>query len=155
MGSEDVTSIHITRALSSSLIVELIETYENLEEITCAPSVYNRTSRTYIEALEELDITVKKKYEWGAKSRTNGIEFYVKKLSDEGLTAKQISQKLEISLNRVYYLLRKSKTEFNNRKHKHDHSEVMQLKKDGMTAKEISEKLDIPLRSVYYILSNK
>jgi hypothetical protein len=152
---EDVTTIHITQALSSSMIVELIDKYPNLEEITCSPSVYKRTSTTYIDALGQLDIEVNQKYEWGAKSKSNGIEFYVQKLSNEGLTARQISQKLDISLNRVYYLLRKSNTDFDNRKRKYDHEEIKQLKKEGLSAKEISEKLDIPLRTVYYILNKR
>lgn len=152
---ENVTTIHITQALSSSMIVELIDKYPNLEEITCSPSVYKRTSKTYIDALSQLDIEVNQKYEWGAKSKSNDIEFYIQKLSNEGLTARQISQKLDISLNRVYYLLRKSKTDFDNRKRKYNHAEIKQLKKDGLSAKEISEKLDIPLRSVYYILNKK
>lgn len=152
---EKVTTIHITKALSSSMIVELIDKYPNLEEITCSPSVYKRTSKTYIDALSQLDIEVNQKYEWGAKSKSNDIEFYIQKLSNEGLTARQISQKLDISLNRVYYLLRKSKTDFDNRKRKYNHAEIKQLKKDGLSAKEISEKLDIPLRSVYYILNKK
>ena len=152
---EKVTTIHITKALSSSMIVELIDKYPNLEEITCSPSVYKRTSKTYIDALNQLDIEVNQKYEWGAKSKSNDIEFYIQKLSNEGLTARQISQKLDISLNRVYYLLRKSKTDFDNRKRKYNHAEIKQLKKDGLSAKEISEKLDIPLRSVNYILNKK
>lgn len=152
---ENVTTIHITQALSSSMIVELIDKYPNLEEITCSPSVYKRTSKTYIDALSQLDIEVNQKYEWGAKSKSNDIEFYIQKLSNEGLTARQISQKLDISLNRVYYLLRKSKTKFDNRKRKYDYAEIKQLKNEGLSAKEISEKLDIPLRSVYYILNKK
>ena len=126
-----------------------------MEEITCSPSVFNRTSNTYIDALKQLDINVKRKYDWGAKSRSNGIEFYVLKLSNEGLTPKQISQKLEISLNRVYYLLRKADAQFDNRKRKYDYEEIKQLKRDGSKPKEIAEKLDIPLRSVYYILNKK
>ena len=127
----------------------------NLEEITCSPSVYKRTSKTYIDALNQLDINVKTEYQWGAKSRSNDIEFYIKKLSDEGLNPKQISQKLDISLNRVYYLLRKANASFNNRKRKYDHDEIKQLKKDGLSAREISDKLNIPPRSVYYILNKK
>ena len=150
-----VTSIHITKALSSSMIVDLIDEYPDLEEITCAPSVYDRTSQTYIDALKEVGINVKKKYEWGAKSKSNGIEFYVVKLSNEGMTARQISQKLDISLNRVYYLLKKGKANFDNRKRKHDHSEIKRLKSEGWSAKEIAEKLDMPIRSVYYILNKK
>ena len=152
---EDTTTIHITKTLTSSMIVELIDEYPNLEEITCSPSVFNRTSNTYIDALKQLDINVKRKYDWGAKSSSNGIEFYVLKLSNEGLTPKQISQKLEISLNRVYYLLRKADAQFDNRKRKYDYEEIKQLKRDGSKPKEIAEKLDIPLRSVYYILNKK
>ena len=149
-----ITSIHITKALSSSMIVDLIDEYPDLEEITCAPSVYDRTSQTYIDALKEVGINVKIKFEWGAKSKSNDIEFYIAKLyKEEGLNVKQISLKLGIPSNRVYYLLRKSKTKIKRRKHKHDYSEVKQLKKDGYSAKEISEELDMPIRTVYYILN--
>lgn len=152
---EEITTIHITKALSSSMIVELIEQYPNLEEITCSPSVYNRTSKTYIDALSQLDIDVVKKYNWGAKSKSNGLEFYVLKLSNQGLKPKEISNKLDISLNRVYYLLRKSNADFDNRKRKYDYDEIKKLKKDGLKPKEISDKLNIPIRTVYYILNKK
>ena len=151
----ETRTIHITKALSSSMIVELIDEYPNLEEITCSPSVYNRTSRKYIEALATLDIKINKKYKWGAKSRSNNLELYILKLSDEGLSAREISNRLEIPLNRVYYLLRKGKASFNNRQRKHDHDDVKRLKSEGLKPKEISEKLDIPLRTVYYILNKK
>ncbi|MBE6496112.1 MAG: hypothetical protein E7Z78_06655 [Methanobrevibacter thaueri] len=150
-----VRTIHITKPLSSVMIMDLMDKYSNLEEITCSPSVYNRISKTYIDALSQLDIEVKKKYEWGAKSRSNELEGYVLKLSNEGLSAKEISLKLDISLNRVYYLLRKAKADFDNRQRKHDHDEVKRLREDGLKPKEISEKLDIPIRTVYYILNKK
>lgn len=152
---ENVTTIHITKVPSSSMIVELIEKYPNLAEITCSPSVYERTSKTYIDALSQLDIEVIKKYNWGAKSQTNGAEFEVLELSNEGLSAREISQKLDLPLNRVYYLLKKSNADFDNRKRKHNHEEVKRLKDEGLTAREISEKLDMPVRSVYYILNKK
>lgn len=152
---EDITTIHITKALTSAMIVDLIEKFPNLDEITCSPSVYNRTSSTYIDALNQLEIKVKKKYNWGAKSQTNGAEFDVLKLSEEGLKPKEIAHKLDISLNRVYYLLKKSEAEFDNRQRKHDHDEVKHLKDGGLSAKEIAQKLDIPLRTVYYILNKK
>lgn len=152
---EDITTIHITKALSSALIVELIDEYPNLSEITCSPSVYDRTSKTYIDALSQLDIEVVKKYNWGAKSQTDGAEFEVLELSNQGLKPKEISERLGITLNRVYYLLKKSNADFDNRKRKYDHSEIKNLKNEGLSAKEISEKLDIPLRTVYYILNKK
>ena len=152
---ENVTTIHITKALSSSMIVELIEMYPNLEEITCSPSVYERTSKTYIEALSQLDIEVIKKYNWGAKSRTGGAEFEVLELSNKGLSAREIADRLDLPLNRIYYLLKKGGADFDNRKRKHNHDEVKRLKDEGLTAGEISEKLDMPVRSVYYILNKK
>jgi len=85
---DKVRTIHITKPLSSVMIMDLMDKYSNLEEITCSPSVYNRISKTYIDALSQLDIEVKKKYEWGAKSRSNELEGYVLKLSNEGLSAK-------------------------------------------------------------------
>jgi hypothetical protein len=152
---EDLTTIHITKALSSSMIVELIEKYPNLNEITCSPSVYNRTSQTYIDALSQLDIEVVKEYNWGAKSKTNGAEFEVLELSNQGLKPKEIAEKLDITLNRVYYLLRKANANFDYRKRKNNHEDVKNLKEEGLSAKEISDKLNIPLRSVYYILNKK
>ncbi len=153
--NENLTTIHITKALSSSMIVDLIEKYPSLEKITCSPSVYQRTSKTYIDALSQLDIEVVKKYNWGAKSQSNGAEFEVLKLSNEGLSAREISEKLDLSLNRVYYLLKKSQAKFDNRKRKHNHDEIISLKNEGLSAREISEKLNVPVRTVYYILNKK
>ena len=150
-----VTTIHITKPLTPLVIMDLIDEHENLEEITCSPSVYDRTSSTYIGALAEMGIEVVKKYNWGAKSKTNGAEFEVLELSDSGLSAREISEMLDISLNRVYYLLKKSKANYDNRQRKYDHDEVRQLRSEGLKPKEISEKLDIPIRTVYYILNNK
>ena len=154
---ESVTTIHVTEVLSSAIIVELIDKYPNLCEITCSPSVYERTSKNYIDALEQLDIEVKKKYEWGAKSQSNGMEHEVLQFAKEGLTAKEISEKLDMKLNRVYYLLRKNNDDvkFDDYKRKYDYKEVKSLKDDGLTAREISERLDMPLRTVYYILNKK
>ncbi len=152
---EDVTTIHITKTLSSAVIVNLMENYPNLEVITCSPSVYKRTSNKYIDALSQLDIEVKRKYNWGAKSQTNGMEFEVLELSNKGLKPKEISKKLDLKLSRVYYLLKKSKAQFDNRKRKYDHNEIKKLRNEGLSPKEISQKLNIPLRSVYYILNKK
>ncbi|WP_405269456.1 hypothetical protein [Methanobrevibacter sp.] len=152
---ENVKTFHITKPLTTPRIVELIDEYPNLKVITCSPSVYKRTSGKYINALKGVNIEVKKQYNWGAKSKSHGEEFKVLKLSNKGLKPKEIADKLDISLNRVYYLLNKSKASFDNRKRKHNHGTVKRLKKEGLSAKEISLELDIPLRSVYYILNKK
>ena len=149
------TTVHVTKILSSSYIVELIEKYPNLKQITCSPSIYDRTSKKYIDALSKLDIDVVKKYQWGSKSKTNGAEFKVLKLFNKGFKPKEIAQKLDITLNRVYYLLNKTNTKFDNRQRKYNHNSVKNLYKEGLSVKEISEKLNIPIRSVYYILNSK
>ncbi|WP_406534564.1 helix-turn-helix domain-containing protein [Methanobrevibacter sp.] len=152
---DNVTTVHVTKALTSAAIVELLETYSNLSEITCAPSVYDRTSKRYIDALDQLGIEVKKKYNWGAKPQTHRSEFKVAKLSDKGLKPKEIAERLGISLNRVYYLLRLADAKFDNRHRKHNHRKIRQLKSEGLSAKEIADELDMPIRSVYYILNKK
>ena len=154
---ESITTIHTTEVLTTTVIMDLIDKYPNLKEITCSPSIYERTSDKYIYALNQLDIAVNKKYSWGAKSKSNGDEFIVLDMVKKGYTAREISEKLNISINRVYYLLKKNKTDvkFDNYNRKHDHQEVLNLKNEGLSAREISQKLDISLRSVYYILNKK
>ena len=132
---EDVTSIHITEVLSSLKIIDLLEEYPNLERITCSPSVYNRTSNKYIEALKQLDKLLQ--------------------LASEGYKAVEIAEILDITINRVYYLLRRNKTKLDTNTKKYDYYEVKSLKESGLKPKEISEKLNIPIRTVYYILNNR
>ena len=151
----DVTTVHVTKPLTSLIIMDLLEKYSNLTEITCAPSVYKRTSKKYVDALKEIGIEVKEKYNHGAKSQTNGEELEVLELFNQGLKPKEIAEKLGISLNRVYYLLKICDVKPDNRKRKHDHEEVMRLKREGLSAKEIADKLNMSLRTVYYILNKK
>ena len=152
---ENVTTIHVTKPLTTLTIVALLEEYPNLCEITCSPSVYKRTSSDYIDALKKVGIKVTEKYKWGAKSQTNGAEFEVLELSNSGLKPREIAQKLDITINRVYYLLKKANANFDNRPRKHNHDEVKLLKDEGLKPREIAEKLDIPIRTVYYILNKK
>ena len=157
---ENITTIHITEVLSSSKIIELIEEYPNLDTITCSPSVFNRISKSYIEALNNLDIDVKTEYKWGAKPIYSHQEGNVLKMAKEGYGASEIAQELDIPLSRVYHLVRKSDDEFkfNNYKRKYDDNEknlIKSLKDQGESAKSISSQLNIPLRTVYYILNKK
>ncbi len=151
------TTVHMTKGLSSSTIFDLIEEYPDLEKITCCPSIYNRTSKDYLDALSQLDISVSKQYHWGAKAKYSSQEKEILNLAKEGKKAKEIAGLLDIPLNRVYYLLRKNKegVKFNSYSKKHNHSEVKSLKESGLKPKEIASRLDIPLRSVYYILNKK
>lgn len=158
--NENVTSLHITEVLSSSKIIELIDEYPNLNTITCSPSVFNRTSKSYIEALGNLDIEVKTEYRWGAKPIYSNQREDVLKLAKDGFKASEIAEKLEIPLSRVYHLVRTSDDDFkfNNYKRKYDNNEkdlVKSLKNQGESAKSIADKLNMPLRTVYYILNKK
>ena len=152
---ENVTTIHITKVLSSLGIMNLLEEYPNLERITCSPSVYERTSSNYIQALNQLDIEVVKQYRWGASRQSCYYEKDLLRLASEGYNAKDIAEILDISVNRVYYLLRRNKTKLDTNTKKHDYDKIKSLKESGFKPKEISEKLDIPLRTVYYILNKK
>ena len=87
---EETTKIHITQVLTLSKVMELIDEYPNLEEITCSPSVYNRISKKYIEALESLDITVKKEYQWGSKSKYSSKDEEILRYVKEKKSAKEI-----------------------------------------------------------------
>ncbi len=152
---EDVTSVHVTKALTSSMVMDLLEEYPNLEKITCAPSVYNRTSDDYIYALKQLDIDIVKEYHWGNSKQSCDYEEELLQLAREGYKAAEIADIFDIPLNRVYYLLRRNKVKLNTSTKKHDYAEIKSLRQDGLKPKEISDKLNIPLRSVYYILNNK
>ena len=157
---EEITTVHITENLSSAKIIELIEEYPNLNTITCCPSIFKRISKSYIEALDNLDIVVEKKYNWGNKSIYSYQEDSVLELAKDGFKASEIAEKLNIPLSRVYALVRKSndKFKFNSYQRKHDDNQrelVRSLKNQGKSAKSISSQLDIPLRSVYYILNKK
>lgn len=151
----EVTTIHITQALSSFMIMNLLEEYPNLEKITCSPSVYNRTSDNYIQALNQLDIKVIKEYHWGATKKPCDYEEELLQLASEGYKASEIADILDITVNRVYYLLRRNKRKLETNTKKYDYDEIKSLKESGLKPKAISEKLSIPLRSVYYILNKK
>jgi len=147
--------IHVSETLSSAMIVNLLEKYPNLEKITCPPSIYNRISKNYINALEQLDIKLEVEYQWGNTKQSCDYEDELLKLASEGYKASQIAEILDINVNRVYYLLRRNKKKLSTNTKKHDYDKVRKLYNENVTPKEISEQLNIPLRSVYYILNKK
>ncbi|WP_409200967.1 hypothetical protein [Methanobrevibacter sp. DSM 116169] len=153
----DVTKIHITSALSSQKIIDLMEDFPDLETITCSKSLFDRIPKKYLEALNDLDIEVAIEYNQGAKPKYSKEEDEILSLAKQNLTAKEISKKLDIPIKRVYYLLSKNKEniKFNNFKRKYDENtkrDVKLLNDEGKSPKDISSKLNIPIRTVYYIL---
>lgn len=161
MENEDITEVHINQSLSSSKILELMDKYPSLHTITCSKSIYNRISKTYIDALSSLDIEVQiKNHKRGRKSKYDLLGSNVVKLAKSGLSAKEISKQLGISLSKVYYLIKSydENFKFNNRKRKYDNDKkelIHKMMDGGKKPKDISDELKIPLRSVYYILNKK
>ncbi|MDL2270512.1 hypothetical protein LJC03_01735 [Methanobrevibacter sp. OttesenSCG-928-I08] len=152
--------IHITSPLSSQKIIDLIDENSDLKLITCSQSLYDRIPQDYLDALKELSIDVKVEYNQGAKPKYEEEQEKILNLAKDNYSAREISEKLDIPIKRVYYLLSKNKENisFNNFNRKHDlktRSLVKSLKDEGKTVKYISSKLNIPERSVYYILNNK
>lgn len=157
---ENIKEIHITDPLTSRKIMELMDEYPNLNKITICPSLFNRIPKTYLDALNKLEINVETKYNWDAKSKYSIEKNRISSLAKDGKTPKEISKNLQIPLSRVYYLLSKNKEniKFNNYRRKYDLNKrklVKSMKNEGVSPKEISSKLNIPIRTVYYILNRK
>ncbi|WP_461462170.1 helix-turn-helix domain-containing protein [Methanobrevibacter sp.] len=156
----NVWKIHITNALSSKRIIELIDEYPSLKLITCSKSLYDRIPQKYLEALEQLDIEVKIEYNPGVKPKfSNEFIDKVIELKKEGLSPREISQNLDITTKQVYYILEKY-SDIKLKGHKRKYSdklkeEVRQLKNEGLSVKDISNQTNIPVRTIYYILNNK
>ncbi|MDR3063610.1 MAG: hypothetical protein LBU40_05685 [Methanobrevibacter sp.] len=140
-----------------------MDKYPNLEIITCPKSIYDRIPKKYIEALNQLDIEVNIKYNWGNNSKFDeDIRNKVLDLFKKGLSAKNISEKLNIPLKSIYYLKYKYLNhdfKFNNVKRSKYSKELIErvqsYKKDGFSAIDVSKKENIPIRTVYYLNSIK
>jgi hypothetical protein len=146
--------IYVNQQLSSKVIMELLDKHPNVKKIQCPPSLYQRTSKKYLDALQQLGIQVEAVEKKGRPPKykeedTQKVQDMIKK----GFSPKDISEKLGIPSKSVYYL---KKTKLKpGRKSKYSAKTKFQVKKmfkEGFKAREISEKLKIPLRSVYYIL---
>ena len=155
--------VHISTALSSKKIMELIDEYPNLKTITCPKSIYNRIPKKYLEVLNKLKIAVKIKYNWGKPVKyTEKDRINVINLIKKGLFPQNIAKRLDIPVQTVYYLKNKNKDEQiklkrgKRKKYSYDIREkVKKLAKDGVPIKKISKSENIPLRTVYDIINEK
>lgn len=149
--------VYVNRALSSQVIMELLDKYPNLKKIKCPQSLYVRTSKKYLKALEELGIEVEPVLKRGRPRKYGDDEaVLIHNLLEEGYSPKDISEKLDIPIKSVYYL--KDTKLKRGRKPKYSkeiEDKVKGLYADGFSAKEISEKLNIPLRTVYCLIKRK
>ncbi|MBR0472174.1 MAG: helix-turn-helix domain-containing protein [Methanosphaera sp.] len=150
------SKVHVTKPLSSKLIIELLDENPDLEEINCPLSLYERTSEIYLDALAELGIVINiiesrgrpKKYDDDLKEK-------IDEMLDSGLSVKTIASKLNISSKTVYYLKKNKlkqgpKSKYSNKTKK----EIFDMRNEGIPVKKISEKMNIPIRTIYYILKN-
>ncbi|MDI9617458.1 helix-turn-helix domain-containing protein [Methanothermobacter sp.] len=149
--------IHLNQPLTARRIIEILEKNPDLKKITCPISLYHRTSKRYLEALEELGVEVEPVKRIGRPRKyTEKDVKMVQSLLREGKTPKQISGITNIPLKTVYYLKGDMKLK-RGKKKKYDKNtrfRVREMAKNGVPARKISEELGIPLRTVYYILKN-
>ncbi|WP_040682014.1 hypothetical protein [Methanobrevibacter boviskoreani] len=161
MSDEDNNyKIHITEALSSKKIMELINENPELKLITCSKSLYDRIPEKYLNALEQLDINVEIEYKQGAKPKfSKELIDNVIELKNNGYKAAEISDEVNIKTKQVYYIIEKySDIKLKGYKSKYPDElkeKIRQMKKDGLKVQNISEETGIPIRSIYYILNKK
>jgi hypothetical protein len=145
--------IYINQPLTTMKIVEILDHNPQLKKINCPPSLYHRTPQKYLDALDELGITVEPLPRKGRPKKYGNQEtLQINQMIKEGYGMKEISEKMNIPLKTVYYL--KSKPLKRGRKSKYDQvtiRKVGELRNKGMNPREISKKMKIPLRSVYSI----
>ena len=151
---DENNEIYVKQALSSQVIMELLDKYPNLKKIKIPSSLYPRTSKKYLNALSELGIEVEPVIKRGRPKKYGENEAkQIQKMINNGISPKEISDELEIPLKTVYYL--KNTKLKRGRKPKYSkeiEDEVKKLHDKGFSAKNISEKLNIPLRTVYCLI---
>lgn len=146
--------IYVNKPLSFSRIMELLDQYPDLKKISCPPSLYSRISPKYIEALNELGVSVVSVEKKGRPKKYDEKDTQkIQNLLKSGITPLEISKTLGIPLKTVYYL--KESPLKRGRKMKYDHHKVKKVKNlytKGVPARDISKDLRIPLRTVYSLL---
>ena len=151
---DNENEIYVKRALSSQVIMELLDRYPNLKKIKVPSSLYPRTSKKYLDALSELGIEVEPVINRGRPKKYGTSEAeQVQKMINEGISPKEISDRMEMPIKTVYYLKNTKLKRGRKPKYpKETEFEVKKLHNEGFSAKEISEKLNIPLRTVYCLI---
>jgi hypothetical protein len=148
------SKVHVDKPLSSRLIIELLNDNPDLEEIECPQSLYDRTSETYIDALNELEITISVIENRGRpKKYDDSLKEKIDELLESGFNPKAIANRLHINVKTVYYLKNKKLKQGPKSKYSDEtKKEIIKMKNEGTSVKNISSALDIPVRTVYYIL---
>ncbi|MGB9937161.1 MAG: helix-turn-helix domain-containing protein [Methanobacterium sp.] len=146
--------VYVNKALSSQVIMKLLDKHPDIKKIKCPNSLYIRTSKKYLDALSEMGIEVEPVIKRGRPKKYGAKEAEkIHEMLNNGFSPKQISEELDIPLKTVYYLKdTKLKRGRKPKYSKETENEVKRLHADGFSAREISEKLDIPLRTVYCLI---
>jgi hypothetical protein len=157
-----IKEVHITKRLSSKVIVELLDNYPALKRITCPISVYNRISKRYIDVLSDIGVSVDVGYNYNhPKKYLHDVGLKVVDLIQEGKKPLEVANILDLPVERVYYL----RSRFSNpkiklktgKKTKYTEKQINDIKvqrERGVPVKKIAEVENIPLRTVYYIIKN-
>ncbi len=151
------SKVHVNKPLSSRLIIELLDDNPDLEEIECPRSLYERTAKTYINALNELEIKVNVVEHRGRpKVYDENLKKQIDEMIEQGLTPKSISKRLGINQKTVYYLKSKRLKQGPESKYSEQiRAKIREMKYNNTSVNEISQELNIPKRTVYYILEKE
>lgn len=151
------SKVHVNKPLSSRLIIELLDDNPDLEEIDCPRSLYERTAKTYIDALNELDIKINiVEHRGRPKVYDENLKKQIDEMIEQGLSPKSISKRLGIKQKSVYYLKSKKLKQGPESKYSKEICEkIVNMRYNNTSVKDISEKLNIPKRTVYYILQKE
>ncbi|MCI5867678.1 MAG: helix-turn-helix domain-containing protein [Methanosphaera sp.] len=150
------SKIHVNKPLTSRLIIELLDSNPDLEEIECPQSLYERTSETYLDALSELGISISTIEQRGRPRKYDeDIKEQINSMIDDGFNPNAIAKRLHIDVKTVYYLKDKKLKQGPKSKYSDEtKAEIISLREDNVSVKEISALLNIPVRTIYYILKH-
>jgi len=101
--------VHLSIRPTINILASILTAAPNAEVITCPPSLYERTPKKIKRALEKIEIRFEPLLLTPGRPRShpNWKIQKVYNLEEEGYSAKEISEKLDIPLTTVYYYLKK------------------------------------------------
>jgi len=107
--NENTRKVHLSIRPTINILASILTADPNTLEITCPPSLYERTPKKIRTALEKIGIAFKPLLLTPGRPRSHPnwkIE-QVYQLEEKGYSAKEISDELDIPLTTVYYYLKK------------------------------------------------
>ncbi|GBE55677.1 MAG TPA: DUF1699 domain-containing protein [Euryarchaeota archaeon] len=101
--------VHLSIRPTINILASILTAAPNTDVITCPPSLYERTPKKIKSALEKINIRFEPLLLTPGRPRShpNWKIQKVYELEDQGYSAKEISEKLDIPLTTVYYYLKK------------------------------------------------